>query len=133
MTIWALLGAFDWNSLVTRTEGHYEPGAFDLRAPEPRPTALASMARELGAGQNPSHPVLDMPGWWRRTKRIVYPHALEGGVLRPSTPPASARSLLITGATGTLGQAFGKRCDMRGLAYRLLSRAELDITDPEAR
>jgi dTDP-4-dehydrorhamnose reductase len=132
VTIWALLGAFDWNSLVTRTEGHYEPGAFDVRAPEPRPTALASMAKELAAGHAASHPVLDMPGWWRRTKRIVYPHALEGGVLRPSTPPASARSLLITGATGTLGQAFAKRCDMRGLAYRLLSRAELDITDPEA-
>nr|MBA3444546.1 SDR family oxidoreductase [Gemmatimonadales bacterium] len=38
--------------------------------------------------------------------------------------------LLITGANGTLGRAFGLRCDLRGLAYRLLTRAELDIADP---
>ena len=62
MTIWALLGAFDWNSLVTRDEGHYEPGAFDLRSSEPRPTALATLIRELATEGRGSHPVLDMPG-----------------------------------------------------------------------
>jgi dTDP-4-dehydrorhamnose reductase len=129
VTIWALLGAFDWNSLVTRAEGHYEPGAFDLRAPEPRPTALAAMARELASGSRPSHPVLDMPGWWRRSKRLLYPHILKGRSLRPSLPPATARGLLITGATGTLGQAFARRCEVRGLAYHLLTRAEMDIAD----
>lgn len=35
--------------------------------------------------------------------------------------------LLITGATGTLGRAFARLCDERGLDYRLLSRAEMDI------
>jgi dTDP-4-dehydrorhamnose reductase len=129
VTLWALLGAFDWNSLVTRAEGHYEPGAFDVRAPEPRPTALARMASELATGRDPSHPVLDMPGWWRRSKRLLYPHLLEGKALRPSRPPAAARSILITGATGTLGAAFGRRCELRGLAYRLLTRAEMDIAD----
>jgi dTDP-4-dehydrorhamnose reductase len=132
VTVWALLGAFDWNSLVTRRDGHYEPGAYDVRAPEPRPTALATMARELGQGKRPSHPVLDMPGWWRRTKRLVYPHALEKGVLRPSLPPPQARPLLVTGANGTLGSAFAKRCELRGLAYRLLTRAEMDIADPHS-
>ena len=129
VTIWALLGAFDWNSLVTRSEGHYEPGAYDVRAQEPRPTALATMARQLATGGRPSHPVLDMPGWWRRSKRLLYAHALESQVLRPSRPPASARPLLITGATGTLGQAFSRRCELRGLAYRLLTRSEMDIAD----
>ncbi len=129
VTLWALLGAFDWNSLVTRSEGHYEPGAFDIRAPEPRPTALAGMARELVAGSEPSHPVLDMPGWWRRSKRLLYPHLLEGRALRPSRPPAAARPILVTGATGTLGQAFGQRCELRGLAYRVLTRSEMDIAD----
>jgi dTDP-4-dehydrorhamnose reductase len=128
VTIWALLGAYDWNSLVTRNDGHYEPGPFDVRAPEPRATALASMVRELAAGKPASHPVLDMPGWWHRTKRLVYAHSLEG-TLRPSRPPAAARALLLTGATGTLGQAFARRCEMRGLAFRLLSRAEMDIAD----
>jgi dTDP-4-dehydrorhamnose reductase len=129
VTIWALLGAFDWNSLVTRADGHYEPGVFDVRAPKPRPTALAAMAQELSVGKQPSHPVLDMPGWWRRSKRLVYAHALQEGVLRPSRPPAAARALLIAGASGTLGQAFARRCDSRGLSFRLLSRSDLDIAD----
>ncbi len=130
VTIWALLGAFDWNSLVTRDEGHYEPGAFDLRSSEPRPTAVATLIRELVTRGRGSHPVLDMPGWWRRSKRLVYAHTLESRSLRPSRPPAAARPLLITGATGTLGRAFGKRCELRGLSYRLLTRAEMDIADP---
>lgn len=41
VTAWSLLGAYDWNSLVTRAEGYYEPGVFDLRGPRPRPTAIA--------------------------------------------------------------------------------------------
>jgi dTDP-4-dehydrorhamnose reductase len=130
VTVWALLGAFDWNSLVTRDEGHYEPGAFDLRSSEPRPTAVATLVRELATVGRGSHPVLDMPGWWRRSKRLVYAHSLEGGALRPSRPPAAARPLLITGATGTLGRAFGARCELRGLSYRLLARSEMDIADP---
>jgi dTDP-4-dehydrorhamnose reductase len=132
VTIWALLGTFDWNSLVTRSEGHYEPGAFDLRAPQPRPTALAGMARSLAKGGRPTHPVLDMPGWWRRSKRLLYTRALEGRVLRPSRPPADARPILIPGATGTLGSALARRCELRGLAYRLLTRAEMDIADPHS-
>jgi dTDP-4-dehydrorhamnose reductase len=59
----------------------------------------------------------------------VYAHAFEDGTLRPSRPPAAARPLLITGATGTLGQAFGRLCEARGLAYRLLTRSEMDIAD----
>jgi len=42
----------------------------------------------------------------------------------------SARPLLIAGATGRLGQAIGRLCDMRGLPYYMLSRSEMDITDP---
>src|ERR687884_492281 len=39
------------------------------------------------------------------------------------------RPLLITGATGTLGNAFARICDLRGLKHRLTSRAELDIAE----
>jgi dTDP-4-dehydrorhamnose reductase len=130
VTIWALLGAFDWDSLVTRAENHYEPGAFDLRSPEPRPTALATTVQQLAAGKQASHPVLDMPGWWHRSKRLLYAHSLEDKKLRPSLPPPTARPVLITGAMGTLGRALGARCEVRGLAYRLLTRAEMDIVDP---
>jgi len=39
---------------------------------------------------------------------------------------------LITGATGTLGQAFARVCTRRGLAYQLLRRDQLDIADPDS-
>jgi dTDP-4-dehydrorhamnose reductase len=41
----------------------------------------------------------------------------------------TARPLLITGATGTLGNALARLCHVRGLSYRLLTRAEMDIAD----
>jgi dTDP-4-dehydrorhamnose reductase len=40
--------------------------------------------------------------------------------------------LLITGATGTLGQAFARLCEERALPFCLTTRAELDICDPES-
>ena len=36
--------------------------------------------------------------------------------------------LLVTGARGTLGRAFARVCEARGLAYVLLDRQQLDIT-----
>src|SRR3954471_10498350 len=39
------------------------------------------------------------------------------------------RPLLIIGATGTLGRAFARMCDLRGLEHCLTSRAELDIAE----
>jgi dTDP-4-dehydrorhamnose reductase len=53
VTAWSLLGAFDWHNLLTRDEGRYEPGVFDLRAPRPRPTALARMLKDLSHGYSP--------------------------------------------------------------------------------
>jgi dTDP-4-dehydrorhamnose reductase len=58
------LGSYDWNSLVTRPAGYYEPGAFDVRTGTPRPTRLADLIRELAAGREPSnHLILAAPGW----------------------------------------------------------------------
>ena len=138
VTVWALLGSYDWNSLLTRREGYYEPGVFDLRGSEPRPTALAAMMRQLADGQEPQHPVLAVPGWWRRSKRLLYtapesPLRLAGLAETTSSSEqafVSARPLLIAGAEGALGYAFVRLCDHRGLAYRALSRQEMDITDP---
>jgi dTDP-4-dehydrorhamnose reductase len=50
---------------VTRDDGIYEPGVFDVRAPSPRPTALAALVRQLAAGRRASHPALGGPGWWQ--------------------------------------------------------------------
>ncbi|WP_310392698.1 dTDP-4-dehydrorhamnose reductase [Hymenobacter sp.] len=43
---------------------------------------------------------------------------------------ADIRPLLIAGAHGTLGRAFGRICLTRGLAAVELGRADLDIADP---
>ncbi|MGZ8484515.1 MAG: SDR family oxidoreductase, partial [Candidatus Binatia bacterium] len=137
-TVWALFGAYDWNSLVTRSQGYYEPGAFDVRGPRPRPTAVAGLVKELATGKAPSHPLLIEPGWWLRAQRffcspIDFPCA--PALMSQSASAAvlpSPRPLLITGAAGTLGSAFARLCKERGLHFCLLSRAEMDIADRDA-
>lgn len=135
VTAWALLGSYDWDTLLTRTDGHYEPGVFDLRGPLPRPTALAPMVADLAAGREHRHPVLDGPGWWHRPRRLLYPRRsvpAAGRVFPAPTRPRAARLLLVTGAAGTLGRALGRVCEVRGIAHRLLARAEMDVADPES-
>ena len=73
VTAWALLGSYDWDSLVTRAEGHYEPGVFAVRDGRPCPTPLAAMLRDLAARGRYDHPALASPGWWRRPERLLYP------------------------------------------------------------
>ncbi|RCJ15918.1 hypothetical protein A6S26_06380 [Nostoc sp. ATCC 43529] len=53
--------------------GYYEPGVFDLRSPRPRQTAIAKMVRDLATGHKPNHPLVDIPGWWHRQQRLLYP------------------------------------------------------------
>ena len=141
VTAWALFGAYDWNSLVTRDDGHYEPGVWDVRGPTPRPTAIVGLLQDLAAGREPDHPVLGTPGWWQQPTRFIYGVAIDDTAVEaprvplPRTTSAARtttrapRPLVITGATGTLGQAFARLCELRGLPYRLLSRQEMDITE----
>jgi len=134
VTAWALLGSYDWDSLLTRRRGHYEAGAFDARAQQPRPTAVARIIRDLATKGDAKHPVLDSPGWWRRKDRLVW-----APVGNPSKPEersarcaAEARPLLITGGTGRLALAVVRSCVVRGLSYLALSRGELDVADAHA-
>lgn len=134
VTAWALLGSYDWNSLVTRSVGYYEPGVFDLRSSRPRQTAIAKMVRDIATGHKPNHPLLDTPGWWHRQERLLYP-AVSCRISPPdpsfsSSSPTSTRPLVIIGATGTLGKAFARLCEVRGISYRLLTRQEMDIANP---
>jgi dTDP-4-dehydrorhamnose reductase len=137
VTVWSLLGSFDWNILVSRVEGFYEPGPFDVRAPRPRPTALAHLMRDLSAGRKlQDDPLLRMPGWWHRPDRLVHP-AVEGrSYARAPIGPGmdmedrDCQPLVILGATGTLGDAFARLCDVRGIPYHLLNRSELNLTNP---
>ncbi len=72
VTVWALLGSFDWCNLVTSDRGLYEPGVFDLRRESLRPTELAAIVRQLGHGEPMRHPALHQDGWWRRPERLLY-------------------------------------------------------------
>jgi dTDP-4-dehydrorhamnose reductase len=137
VTAWSLLGAFDWCSLLTCHKNRYEPGVFDVRGGSvPRPTALARMLRDLAATGKHDHPVLDSPGWWRRLNRLLYPPVRRRQSVQklttkrgPDMRRGSARPLIINGATGTLGRAFARLCELRGISYRLLTRVEMDIAD----
>ncbi|HEX8611744.1 MAG TPA: family 1 glycosylhydrolase [Telluria sp.] len=135
VTVWALLGSYDWNCLVTENKGYYEPGPFDVRGKQPRPTAVAAMMRELATGRPLSNPVLHGQGWWRRADRfLTRPVALPGAVTELSAYRSQERGtsppILISGATGTLGSAFARLCERRNLAYRIVTRAEMDMADP---
>lgn len=134
VTAWSLLGAYDWNSLLTRADNHYESGVFDLRSPHPRPTALAWMLRDLACGEIYDHAVLDVPGWWQRPERLLYPpvSCATEAISTLRRLDKSVRPIAIAGATGTLGQTFARLCKVRGISYHLLSRQEMDITDPDS-
>jgi dTDP-4-dehydrorhamnose reductase len=140
-TSWALLGLYDWNSLVTCDAGWYEAGVFDVRGPKPRPTGIHEVMRCFGRGEEPDHPILEVPGWWHRPLRLVHGFSLDrkgrmkvvdhGNLSINRLVSSQVQPVLIAG-TGTLGTAFARVCDVRGLPYRLLSRAEMDITQPES-
>jgi dTDP-4-dehydrorhamnose reductase len=125
VTVWALFGSWDWNSLCTLDSGHYEVGAWDVRAPTPRPTAIVSAMRSLAATGSFDHPVLATPGRWRRAHQLP-------GQPRPPFIRTVERPVLVLGAGGTLGRALLQAAGHRGLSCRGFTRAELDIADPAA-
>ena len=135
VTVWSLLGAYDWHRLLVADVGFYESGVFDVRATPPRPTALAPLVQRLAAGRAYRHPVLEASGWWRRPESRIYGPS---GTPRPAPSLARARRaprrrqpLLITGG-GTLGQALARICESRGLEHRLVRRTDVDIADAAA-
>ena len=133
VTAWSLFGAYNWDTLLTRNDGHYESGAFDVRAPRPRPTAVAKLIRDLTIwGENP-HSQFGSPGWWQRPEKVLYRASQERF---SSSDPAPARSelqpLLICGAKGALGHALIDACKKRNLRVLALSRSDLDIADLSA-
>jgi dTDP-4-dehydrorhamnose reductase len=70
VTVWALFGLVDWDSMLCHSRGRYEPGAWDVRHAPPRPTLLAEAASALAQGSSFAHPCLREPGWWCRDDRL---------------------------------------------------------------
>lgn len=137
VTAWSLLGAFDWDCLLTRDAGRYEPGVFDLRGGAPRPTALAGLIKDLTTLGEPSpERTVEGLGWWRRDgARLTFPAAtrtvgaeLERALRRPRATAVRQRPILVTGGTGTLGQAFLRACRERDLLAVATTRRRLDLT-----
>ncbi len=120
ITAWSLLGAFDWNSLVTCENNSYEAGAFDISNNQTRVTAMAGLIRSLSTEQKSEHPLLNQQGWW---------HYSYNPIIRKSITPSSP--LLILGGNGTLGTAFRNICDRRNIPFISLTRPRFDITHKE--
>ncbi len=132
VTAWSLFGASGWNTLLT-APGRYEPGVYDGRGGALRPTAMVPLLQALARGKPPAHPAMAGQGWWRRDLRVTFrsrPHPEAGAQGQQTSgrrPP-----LLIAGASGTLGQALARTCEMRDLAYVLTDRAMLDLAERES-
>lgn len=135
VTAWSLFGAYDWNSLLTRQEGYYEPGAFDLRGGMVRPTAIAKTLRHLAGKTSTSHPLLAQGGWWRRDIRYTH-QPRHSSASRPFptcavTPfvPIDHRPILITGGGGKLAGGFTMAAERRGLNLHVLRRRDFELSD----
>ena len=118
ITVWSLLGAFDWNSLLTCTNNYYESGAFDIGNNKIRKTALGKMVQSIASSGEYHHPLLNVKGWWNKNRNM--------GKLMNSK---KENKLLIIGRNGTLGNAFMKICEHRSIPYIALSRKDLDISN----
>jgi dTDP-4-dehydrorhamnose reductase len=117
VTAWSLLGAYDWNSLLTKENMYYESGVFDARDNQtPRKTAIAKQIFSLSQKGEYHHPLLENQGWWRRPWT------------QSALASAGQKPLLIIGKNGTLGNAFARICDQRNISYRALSQQDLNIT-----
>lgn len=120
ITAWSLLGACDWNTLLTSGNNYYETGVFDVRDNMRRPTALAKMIGGLTGKGEFDHPLLLEKGWWNKDQPLGH---LSG--------TRKVRPLLITGGSGTLGQAFIRICKLRSIPFVAPTRQELDISDEQ--
>lgn len=132
VTAWSMFGSFDWNCLVTCSNNFYEPGVFDVREGEPRPTALAGLIRDLAVGVDPAHPAIPGTGWWQRRDRWSYPYDhpsldLSGESSKPGY--TTGRCIVVIGDAGMEESAILRLCQARGLPHQMLSRTELTFAD----
>lgn len=125
-TIWSLFGAYGWNRLLLTQEKDYEPGAFDVQSGKLRPTAIAELVRELATKKSFTHPITEIPGWWRRNIRFLNSFGVKDKSLEELAIPSAP--IMIIGKTGTLGRAFARACLFRKINYVLVGRNDVDIT-----
>lgn len=111
VTVWSAFGAVGWNNLVTRESGEYEPGAYDVRAPEPRPTALVELAQALTRGQA-ADALSSGAGWWRHLTRLSYSDH------EPAERRVDPRPRVLVVGTGAYAQRIADLCEARFACLR---------------
>ena len=126
LTVWSLLGSYNWCNLLTTNSGVYESGVFDVRSGELRPTALSQLLRSFTLNIPFNHPVLETDGWWKRESRVLYATGFTNKK-KAKMPLKASRPVLIIGKNGTLGTAFSRVCELRNIYSHLLARKDLDI------
>lgn len=124
VTAWSLLGAYDWDSLLVRDEDNYQIGVYDVSHNKVRPTAMVKLIQSLSKNGDYEHPILNNNGWWYRHNPRIDSSVKNKRV-------TNNRPLLIIGKSGTLGNAFKIICEHRGIDFIILSRQDIDITNPE--
>lgn len=129
ITAWALLGSFDWNSLLKNNLNCYESGVFDIRSGKPRATAMAGMIKNLSAGKPCNGSILEIPGWWKRNIRTPRQSREEKQEMEQDI---AVSPLLIIGGNGSLDKALARICKSRGILTHTVNRNEVDITSGEA-
>lgn len=72
VTVWALLGSWNWCNLCTTDEGIYEPGVFDLKDGKRRATPLADFVEQLASGALSQATTPQQPAWWHRPDRLGF-------------------------------------------------------------
>ncbi|HVK96725.1 MAG TPA: family 1 glycosylhydrolase, partial [Flavisolibacter sp.] len=127
VTAWALLGSFGWSKLLTKGAVDYEPGVFDLRSGNVRPTALSKFIKEINKEEGHISRLSGEDGWWKRNSRY-FPNLSTDNV-KYEMMKESENPILIIGKNGTLGKAFGRICEDRNLNYQLLGRQDCNICD----
>jgi dTDP-4-dehydrorhamnose reductase len=136
ITSWALLGSFDWDTLLVERRNSYECGAFDVRGGKPRRTAVGRAVEALAKQGSFDHPVLASPGWWRRPARLQYPPisapSTGAGTAFAEEPRADAAPLLIVGAEQPFGRMLTKFAHVRGLHHLALTTEEAAECDDAA-
>lgn len=68
LTVWALVGGYDWDTLVTEKHDHYDSGVFIIEDKQTKKTALTAAVQVICNGEIYSHPALPEKGWWEVTQ-----------------------------------------------------------------
>lgn len=81
VTAWSLLGAYGWNTLLTKANGDYESGVFDVRSGATVPTPLSDYLKQITRDPDFIHPAEQQKGWWHHDDRFIFERYAEEALI----------------------------------------------------